>query len=150
MRDLESLDLSNNMLSGEIPSDLAQLTFLEVFNVSYNRLSGPIPQGSQLVARDNSSFIGNLGLCGVPLSKKCGHVGGGPSLQDAPESDDKKKDSKSIDWIIRSLGCVGGFVVGCVLGKLYITDTYHEWFVETFGRRTRMTSRKTAAARRRR
>ena len=149
MRDLESLDLSNNMLSGEIPCDLAQLTFLEVFNVSYNHLSWPIPQGSHLVARDNSSFIGNLGLCGAPLSKNSGHVGG-PSLQHAPESDDKEKDSKSIDWIIRCLGCVSGFVVGCVLGKLYITDTYHEWFVETFGRRTRMTSRKTAAARCRR
>ncbi|KAJ8448972.1 hypothetical protein Cgig2_004027 [Carnegiea gigantea] len=41
-----------------------------------------------------------------------------------------------IDWIIRSLGCIRGFAVGCALGK-YFTDRNHEWFVETFQRRKR-------------
>uniref|UniRef100_A0A7C8YKM4 2-alkenal reductase (NAD(P)(+)) n=1 Tax=Opuntia streptacantha TaxID=393608 RepID=A0A7C8YKM4_OPUST len=72
MTDLESLDLSNNMLSGEIPRGLTELTSLEVFNVSDNLLEGPIiPEGSQFGTFDNSSFMGNSGLCGTPLSKKC-------------------------------------------------------------------------------
>uniref|UniRef100_A0A2N9GL09 Leucine-rich repeat-containing N-terminal plant-type domain-containing protein n=1 Tax=Fagus sylvatica TaxID=28930 RepID=A0A2N9GL09_FAGSY len=68
---LESLDLSQNRLSGEIPPQLAQLTFLEWFNVSHNNLTGSIPQGKQFNTFENSSFEGNLGLCGNPLSKKC-------------------------------------------------------------------------------
>ena len=74
MTDLESLDLSNNNLTGEIPQGLTKLTSLEVINVSYNLLVGPIPQGEQFGAFDESSVVGNLGLCGIPLSKKCRNV----------------------------------------------------------------------------
>ncbi|XP_060672728.1 receptor-like protein 7 [Ziziphus jujuba] len=69
--ELESLDLSNNKLSGQIPPQLAQLTFLEVFEVSHNHLTGPIPQMNQLSTFDVGSYEGNLGLCGNPLPRKC-------------------------------------------------------------------------------
>ncbi|XP_073105047.1 uncharacterized protein [Elaeis guineensis] len=68
---LESLDLSSNDLSGEIPQQLTSLTFLSSLNLSYNNLSGKIPQGSQFSTFTNTSFIGNKGLCGSPLSKQC-------------------------------------------------------------------------------
>ena len=68
---LEALDLSWNKLVGRIPWQLRQLNFLAVFNVSHNHLTGPIPQGGQFNTFDNSSFDGNLGLCGNSLSKKC-------------------------------------------------------------------------------
>ncbi|XP_020102553.1 receptor-like protein 12 [Ananas comosus] len=68
---LESLDLSSNRLSGEIPESLTSLTFLELLNLSYNSLVGRIPQGNQFFAFPNSSFEGNVGLCGRPLSKQC-------------------------------------------------------------------------------
>nr|XP_048330859.1 receptor like protein 27-like [Ziziphus jujuba var. spinosa] len=70
--ELESLDLSNNKLSGKIPPQLTSLTFLEYLNVSKNRLTSPIPQAGQIGIFPNSSFEGNAGLCGLPLSKKCG------------------------------------------------------------------------------
>ncbi|XP_021843372.2 receptor-like protein 6 [Spinacia oleracea] len=135
--DLESLDLSLNKLSGEIPPSLSQLTTLEVFNISYNdHLMGPIPQGNQFNTFDDTSFQGNPGLCGSLISQKCGNadiIQLSPPSVNSDKSDDE--DSELIDWIIKSLGCISGTIVGFVIGKIYITDKYHEWFMETFGRR---------------
>lgn len=136
--DLESLDLSLNKLSGPIPQLLSQLTYLEVFNISYNdHLMGPIPQGNQFNTFDDNSFQGNPGLCGSLLSKTCKNV---DDVRQSPPpvfTEESREDSELIDWIIRSLGCISGTIVGFVIGKIYITDRYHEWFMETFGRRTR-------------
>ncbi|XP_058111947.1 receptor-like protein 35 [Magnolia sinica] len=74
MKELESLDLSHNSLSGEIPLQLTKLTFLEVLDLSQNLLIGSIPQGQQFSTFTNESFLGNLGLCGPPLSKKCNYI----------------------------------------------------------------------------
>ncbi|XVF78878.1 hypothetical protein PTKIN_Ptkin14bG0172800 [Pterospermum kingtungense] len=72
LKALESLDLSSNKLVGEIPMQLVGLTFLEVLNLSENQLVGHIPQGNQFNTFLNDSYGGNLGLCGFPLSKRCG------------------------------------------------------------------------------
>ncbi|KAM0925815.1 hypothetical protein ACQ4PT_003965 [Festuca glaucescens] len=73
LKQLESLDLSYNELTGEIPSGLSDLTSLSYLNLSYNNLSGAIPSGPQLQTLDSQIdiYIGNLGLCGYPLSKNC-------------------------------------------------------------------------------
>ncbi|XP_014501465.1 receptor-like protein kinase HAIKU2 [Vigna radiata var. radiata] len=60
---LNSLNLSDNDLSGEIPGGLAFLR-LSLFDLSYNRLTGPIPQALTLEAY-NGSLSGNPGLCSV-------------------------------------------------------------------------------------
>jgi hypothetical protein len=62
---MEALDLSQNKLSGEIPQQLTQLTFLEFLNVSYNNLMGRIPQGKQFDTFENNSFERNPRLCGM-------------------------------------------------------------------------------------
>ncbi|XP_074282443.1 receptor-like protein 7 [Silene latifolia] len=136
IRDLESLDLSRNMLIGEIPRELSQLTSLEVFNVSFNHLIGPIPQGNQFDTFDDSSFYGNSELCGSLLTSKCEISG--TELPLKPVTNEKgEENSKLIDWVIRTLGCVSGFVVGFVIGKFHVTDKHHDWFIDTFGRRQR-------------
>lgn len=60
---LNSLNLSSNELSGEIPASLASLR-LSLFDLSYNRLTGPIPQALTIQAY-NGSLAGNPGLCSV-------------------------------------------------------------------------------------
>lgn len=86
---LNTLDLSYNSFTGQIPSGLQNLTKLSVLNLAGNSLSGPIPDlklpslrqlnlsnnelnGSIppfLQIFSNSSFLGNSGLCGPPLTE---------------------------------------------------------------------------------
>ncbi|XP_021764369.1 receptor-like protein 12 [Chenopodium quinoa] len=128
LKGLQALNLSNNNLEA-----LSQLTSLEVFNISNNdHLMGPVPQGNQFNTFDDTSFQGNPGLCGSLLSKKCVNEDVPPPTVNIDESND---DSELIDWVVRSLGCISGTIVGFVIGKIYITDKYHEWFMDTFGRR---------------
>uniref|UniRef100_A0A2P2LUU5 Protein kinase domain-containing protein n=1 Tax=Rhizophora mucronata TaxID=61149 RepID=A0A2P2LUU5_RHIMU len=61
---LTGLSLQNNSLSGPIP-DLNH-TKIKRLNLSYNQLNGSIPLSLQKFP--NSSFIGNLLLCGPPLN----------------------------------------------------------------------------------
>ncbi|OEL33393.1 hypothetical protein BAE44_0005588, partial [Dichanthelium oligosanthes] len=87
MTDLESLDLSCNQLSGEIPQELTNLTFLDVLNLSNNHLIGEIPQSRQFSTFDSSSFGGNTGLCGPPLSElPCGASPYTPSAEHVDKS----------------------------------------------------------------
>lgn len=89
VRNLKKLILSNNNLSGKIPPSLVHLQKLielrldgnrfvgpvpdlqgvQLLNVSYNMLSGPIP--ASLSKRQATSFSGNKHLCGPPLEQPC-------------------------------------------------------------------------------
>ncbi|CAI9290214.1 unnamed protein product [Lactuca saligna] len=71
MKKLLTLDISRNSLSGGIPPSMSQMTFLGYLNVSSNNLSGRIPSSTQLQSFQPSSYDGNSGLCGPPLSRKC-------------------------------------------------------------------------------
>ncbi|KAG5532104.1 hypothetical protein RHGRI_026650 [Rhododendron griersonianum] len=96
---LRILELENNYLTGSIP-ELNNLSRLQQFNVSYNRLNGLIPSG--LSKFSNESFLGNT-LCGSPLaacpSNNDGNGGGGKKL---------------------STGAIIGIVVGSVIGLILI------------------------------
>nr|DAD27222.1 TPA_asm: hypothetical protein HUJ06_028690 [Nelumbo nucifera] len=136
---LESLDLSQNKLSGQIPVELVDLTFLSVLNLARNNLSGSIPQGRQFGTFENTSYAGNLGLCGPPLSRKC-------ELDDATTvhqnstsgfSKQEKEDLASIilDWKFLALGYGSGVIVGVIIGWKIIPN----WRIEAF---FKLTSRK--------
>ncbi|CAH9134958.1 unnamed protein product [Cuscuta epithymum] len=73
---LVSLDVSNNQISGNIPAELKGMLSLIDVNFSNNRLTGPIPIFVPLQKSSNTSFLGNKGLCGNPLSSSCGNLNG--------------------------------------------------------------------------
>ncbi|KAI8570877.1 hypothetical protein RHMOL_Rhmol01G0072200 [Rhododendron molle] len=112
---LESLDLSSNQLTGEIPGELTSLTFLAVLNLSKNHLVGPIPQGKQFNTFENNSYVGNSGLCGLPLSKKCGDNEAQPQPPQ-PICQDDDDDASGFTWRIVLMGYGCGFVIGATIG----------------------------------
>ncbi|KAJ8448498.1 hypothetical protein Cgig2_012142 [Carnegiea gigantea] len=77
---LQDVDLSTNQFSfnisevvflkdiyGTLPLSLAKLSNLQLFNVSYNRLCGPIPTGGNLDRFNKYCYAHNKCLCGSPL-----------------------------------------------------------------------------------
>lgn len=69
---LVSLDVSNNQLSDFIPSAFKGMLSLIEVNFSNNLFTGPVPTFIPFQKSPNSSFLGNKGLCGEPLSSSCG------------------------------------------------------------------------------
>ncbi|EEF31374.1 ATP binding protein, putative [Ricinus communis] len=96
---LGTLYLEENQLNGSIPE--LNLNSLDQFNVSFNNLSGPIPE--KLSGKPANSFLGNT-LCGKPLIPCNGTSSGG-------DDDDDNKLSG---------GAIAGIVIGCVIGLLLI------------------------------
>ncbi|CAI0407698.1 unnamed protein product [Linum tenue] len=108
MTSLESLDLSGNKLSGAIPPGLASLTFLNHLNLSYNSLSGRIPSSTQLQSFGAPSFMGNEGLCGLPLSANCSNRNNSEPVGSYCEENEDHCDD--MEWYAISI--VLGFLVG--------------------------------------
>ncbi|XP_076949965.1 probably inactive receptor-like protein kinase At5g41680 [Bidens hawaiensis] len=121
---LNALELQENKIMGTIPwFDQESLTNL---NLSYNQLSGPIPDSKVLERFNQSSFDHNLGLCGRPLEIPCG-VSPPPS-----PSEDEKKPLKvwSILLIAAAIVIVPLFVILFVfccyrrVAKKEVTETH--------------------------
>ncbi|KAF8364631.1 hypothetical protein HHK36_033397 [Tetracentron sinense] len=150
LKELESLDLSQNKLSGEIPQQLTSLTFLEVMNLSRNHLTGRIPQGQQFETFSNTSFDGNAGLCGSPLSKKCRDADGvKPPPSAFQQGKDLEATSEGFDWKIVLMGYGCGVVIGVVIG--YITSwRQNGWLDTTLSKWNVKRSKKRGDTRRRR
>ncbi|KQK02811.1 hypothetical protein BRADI_2g03853v3 [Brachypodium distachyon] len=110
LHQLESLDLSSNDLSGEIPQELAWLDFLSVLNLSYNQLVGRIPGSCHFQTYSNLSFMGNIGLCGSPLSKECEDTT--PNMMPHPW---KREPMDIILFLFIGLGFGVGFAAAIVM-----------------------------------
>nr|CAB3459874.1 unnamed protein product [Digitaria exilis] len=68
---LSGMDLSHNAIYGGIPAQVANLSNLVLFNVSYNRLCGEVPTGGNMGRFDAYSYQHNKCLCGAPLANPC-------------------------------------------------------------------------------
>ncbi|XP_064962422.1 receptor-like protein EIX2 [Musa acuminata AAA Group] len=124
LQQLESLDLSRNNFFGTIPSSLASLTYLAHLNLSYNNLSGEIPRGNQLLTfNDPSIYIGNPGLCGLPLNQSCN-----VSETTRGQSNPDDRDENEMIWFYTSMA--PGFVVGfwAVWGTLILNKNWNLYY----------------------
>ncbi|KAL3509451.1 hypothetical protein ACH5RR_028852 [Cinchona calisaya] len=133
LRSLNFLDLSHNRLSGSIPSTISELSHLGVLNLSYNNLSGRIPPKPHLQTFDNSSYIGNSQLCGIPLTLLCL----GDKAAQAPKirhnDGDRMTNHEALDeflsmefYICMALGFIFGF--WGVIGTLVLNTTCRHKF----------------------
>ncbi|KAH6774994.1 hypothetical protein C2S52_012555 [Perilla frutescens var. hirtella] len=130
---LESLDLSSNQLVGNIPAQLTKLTFLSRLNLSVKNLSGKIPQsGGQFPTFGNSSYSGNLALCGFPLTQKCGDDNKPPSIQILQQKRDGSDFLHGFCWQAVTLGYGYGFIFGVMVGYVIIINGKPKWLVEFF------------------
>lgn len=96
LQNLRSLLLENNDFSGVIP-DL-DLRNLKSFNVSYNNLTGSVP--NKLRSFPETSFLGMSSLCGG-------------SLQPCEDEKEKKKDKLSIKQLL-------GIIIPCIIFLLIL------------------------------
>ncbi|XP_052113864.1 receptor-like protein 7 [Arachis duranensis] len=115
LNQLESLDLSMNSLEGEIPTELANLNFLSYLNLSFNHLTGKIPTGTQLQSFEASSFEGNDGLYGPPLTKSPNH---GMHALPPPEMPQCGSLACEVQWNLVSAEMGLVFGLGIVFGPL--------------------------------
>ena len=95
-----------NHLSGEIPQSLADLTFLNHLNLSYNQLRGRIPLSTQLQSFEAFNYIGNAQLCGAPLTKNC-------TADDESQSKDAIEENEGFEMAWFYISSIGlGFIIG--------------------------------------
>ncbi|XP_058214306.1 receptor-like protein 33 [Rhododendron vialii] len=126
---LESLDLSLNKLRGSIPVTLASLTFLSFLNLSYNQLVGMIPSGPQLQLFPETSYEGNKGLWGPPLTTK--EEEPAPPTLNGTQSYAKEDE---INWvyIIATVGYTLGF--GVIVGPLLYSKIWRQYYYKPLDR----------------
>ncbi|KAJ0102140.1 hypothetical protein Patl1_04098 [Pistacia atlantica] len=127
LQSLRLLNLSRNSLKGLIPSSLGNLTLLESLDLSSNKLVGHIP--SQLVRNQfntfsNDSFGGNLGLCGLPLMKKCEE----PSSSVFHDDEDHNKSNR-FNWKVIMTGYGCGLLLGLFIGYTVFSTGKPQWFL---------------------
>ncbi|TYJ48352.1 hypothetical protein E1A91_A01G055800v1 [Gossypium mustelinum] len=127
---LESLDFSFNKLSGRIPSQLTNLTFLEVVRFQNNNLVGPIPHGKQFGTFENDSYIGNLGLCGFPLSKEYNN----DERPEAVQDEEGNGNGIAFIWKVAMMGYGCGMILGISMAYIVFTTRKPRWLVRMIER----------------
>ncbi|KAM6581708.1 hypothetical protein CsatA_005482 [Cannabis sativa] len=83
---------------------------LDYLDLSNNKLSGRIPTSTQLQSFNASSYAKNFALCGVPLTSSC--PGDETSLQSFSTSNGSKNDDKWFNMSSVYMGIGVGFFIG--------------------------------------
>jgi hypothetical protein len=129
LTNLEWLDLSSNKLTGEIPTQLVDLLWLEVLNLSQNQLTGHIPTGKQFNTFENDSYTENLGLCGNPLLRTCNnHEAKQPPLSTL-QQEDNLEPNNGFGWKVVSIGYGCGTIFGMFMRYIMFKIEKPKWLV---------------------
>jgi hypothetical protein len=126
---IQMVDLSENMLNGTLPVELANLASLRIFNVSHNLLSGNLPTSNFFDSVPDSSISGNAGLCSSRNSNCYGTMPKpivfnpnsslDPLSEDGPSSLSNQHHKKMLLSISTLIAIVGGAII--VIGVVTIT-----------------------------
>ncbi|KAK5833992.1 hypothetical protein PVK06_017860 [Gossypium arboreum] len=121
-RNLQMIDLSRNEFTGHIPPEL--------FENLKSMKDIQIPLANHFDTFSNDSFDGNSGLCGFPLSKKCGN---NQELESSPSTvaDDSET---TLVWKIAAMGYGSGLVLGLSMGYIVFTTGKPYWLVKMIKR----------------
>ncbi|XP_044473185.1 receptor-like protein 7 [Mangifera indica] len=124
------LNLAHNSITGDIPSGLGNLKALESLDLSLNKLYGRIPVqlGGQFDTFTGDYFIGNKGLCGRPLPKKCNNDLK-PQLP-PPVSEGEDDNTIEFVWKIAMMGYGSGLVIGLSIGYIVFSTGKPWWLVK--------------------
>lgn len=117
LKALENLNLSHNNLSGSVPNSLGTMVSLIHIDLSYNNLEGPLPDEGIFKRADPSAFSNNKGLCG-------NNIKGLPSCNgdDHNELNDNGGSTKEKKLVTILILTLVGTVLICLV--LYGTVTY--------------------------
>ncbi|KAJ6750409.1 hypothetical protein OIU85_000988 [Salix viminalis] len=150
---LRSIDFSQNQFEGKIPRSLANCTKLEILNIGKNKINdvfpswlGIFPKLRVLILRSNRlhgvirkpranfefqrlQIVDLSGLCGKPLSRKCGN--GEDSLPAAKRDEGSAAYPLEFGWKVVVIGYASGLVIGVILGCVMDTRKY-EWLVKNY------------------
>ncbi|KAL5769766.1 hypothetical protein ACOSP7_013920 [Xanthoceras sorbifolium] len=129
LKNIESLDLSHNKLSGRIPPQLTELYSLSIFNVTFNNLSGLVPNQGQFGTFDESNYKGNPGPCGSQIKRSCRSE---PTTPPASPSDVEEEENESAIDIVSFYWSFFASSVTTILGLILIlwlnSDWRRQWF----------------------
>ncbi|RVW87441.1 putative LRR receptor-like serine/threonine-protein kinase [Vitis vinifera] len=108
LRGIEYIDLSTNNLSALIPS-LGTLKYLQLLNLSANKLQGEVPKGG-IFSNTSAVFLsGNPGLCGgLPVLE----------LPNCPATGSRSSSSRTRKMLI--VGLTAGAAAMCILIVLFM------------------------------
>ncbi|KAH9659719.1 Receptor-like protein 13 [Citrus sinensis] len=129
LKQIESLDLSYNLLHGKIPQ-LIVLTTLAVFRVAYNNLSGKIPDRvAQFSTFEEDSYEGNPFLYGQPLSKSCDDNGLTTVTTEAYTENEEGGSLIDMDSFLITFTVSYGIAIIGIIGVLYVNPYWRRrWF----------------------
>ncbi|XP_023734238.1 pollen receptor-like kinase 1 [Lactuca sativa] len=111
---LTELRIENNQFMGPIPDFPHTLI---IFNASNNHLQGPIPPFLDEIT-DASSFTGNDGLCGPPISSVCDETGA--SYNPYSSTDETHKKMSMLTVIVMIISALLAITAIATLFMLYL------------------------------
>ena len=125
---LRILGLSQNEFNGLLPRNYFENLNAMMIEEEGNREN--IPLGMQFGTFENSSYDGNLGLYGFPLSIKCSTSDPlPPPLPLIFEEDNDSIFASGFGWEVMLLGYGCGFLVGLAMGCIVFKRGTPQWLL---------------------
>eukprot|EP01018_Ginkgo_biloba_P010070 Gb_35402 [translate_table: standard] len=112
-----TLELSNNFLSGSVPASLGDLPEKVSIDLTYNNLTGMIPQSGALVNQGPTAFVGNPGLCGPPLRTPCSTPPTSSGIPN-PHNSPPPRTAPSMQMVAKSKGLSKGAIAAIAIGDV--------------------------------